>query len=104
MKYNLDKAFENFTPYINGAENMRKYSVLIPLDFLLNYKPLEYVNTLGVTRCDDFPFDLIENANYKFRTAPYPTQFYIYNDYVIWGLTAKILNNFLTILKNKIII
>ena len=31
MKENLYKTFENFTPYINGAENMKKYSVLIPL-------------------------------------------------------------------------
>lgn len=206
MKYNLNNIFENFTPSINGAENLKKYSVLIPLvekdnethilfevraktlksqpgeicfpggriennespctaatretceelgvstdsikiispldlfispfnfivnpyvghlkpiesvsttinkdevdhiflvplDYLLNCKPLEYINTLGVTRCDDFPFHLIKNCNYNFRTVPYPTQFYIYNDYVIWGLTAKILSNFLTTLKINI--
>lgn len=206
MKYNLEKVFKNFTPYINGAESMKKYSVLIPLvekdgnlhilfemraktmksqpgeicfpggriekdeselnaairetceeigicnkdieiicpldlfispfnfivnpflgvlkdinsfnlnkdevdhiflvplDFLLNYKPIEYVNTLGVTRCDNFPFNLIGNTNYKFKTSPYPTQFYIYNNYVIWGLTAKILTNFLNTFKNNIIL
>ena len=203
MNHNLGKVFENFSPYINGAENMKKYSILIPLveknnkthilfevrsqtmrsqpgeicfpggsienneipidaairetceelgisdnnidiispldlfvspfnfivhpyvghlkniddleinkdevahiflvplDFLLQYKPLEYINTIGVTRSHDFPFDLIGKPNYQFKTAPYPTQFYIYNDYVIWGLTAKILNNFLNILKTK---
>ena len=74
---------------------------LVPLDYLLKYDPLEYVNTIGVNRCDDFPFDLIGNPTYKFRTSPYPTQFYIYNDYVIWGLTAKILNNFLNTLKDN---
>lgn len=203
MKYNFDNFFKDFTPFINGAENMKKYSVLIPLveknnephilfqvraislktqpgeicfpggrieknespidaairetceelgltnndlqiispldlfvspfnfiinpyigrlknienliinkdevdhiflvplDYLLKYEPLEYVNTIGINRCDDFPFDLIGNPTYKFKTSPYPTQFYIYNDYVIWGLTAKILNNFLNTLKNK---
>lgn len=203
MSYNLGKVFENFSPYINGAENMKKYSILIPLvkkdnkthilfevrsetmrsqpgeicfpggrienneipidaairetceelgisdnnidiispldmfvspfnfivhpyvgylkniddlelnkdevshiflvplDFLLQYKPLEYINTIGVTRAHDFPFDLVGKPNYQFKTAPYTTQFYIYNDYVIWGLTAKILNNFLNILKAK---
>lgn len=201
MQYNLDKAFENFSPYISGAEDMKKYSVLIPLiekdeelhilfevrsktlnsqpgeicfpggrieinesprdaairetyeeigitnnnieiispldlvvspfnfivhpyiaklkniddlyinkdevshiflvplDFLLKYEPLEYINTIGINRCPDFPFDLIGNPNYQFKTSTYPTKFYIYNDYVIWGLTAKILSNFLKILK-----
>ncbi|MBU3106243.1 NUDIX hydrolase [Clostridium gasigenes] len=204
MKENLYKAFKNFTPYINGAENMKKYSILIPLvekdnkthilfevraktlraqpgeicfpgggiennestydaairetceelginkndieiispldlfvspfnfiinpyvgwlkniedlhinkdevdhiflvpvDFLLKYAPLEYINTIGINRCADFPFDLIQDPNYKFKTSPYPTQFYIYNDYVIWGLTAKILNNFLTTFKDNV--
>ena len=204
MNYNLDKIFENFSPYINGSEDMKKYSVLIPLiekdnkthvlfevrsktmrsqpgevcfpggriekneaplaasiretceelgistadievvspldlvvspfnfiihpyvgrikninylninidevshtflvplDFLLDYKPLEYINTISVNRSNDFPFNLIGNPNYKFKTAPYPTQFYIYNDYVIWGLTAKILTNFLKVFKNNI--
>lgn len=204
MKNNLDKIFKNFAPYINSAENMKKYSVLIPLvekdnkthilfevrsktlnsqpgetcfpggriennespkdaatretyeelgisdnnidvispldllvspfnfivhpyvgrfkniddlninkdevdhiflvplDFLLECEPLEYINTIGVNRCNDFPFDLIGNPNYQFKTAPYPTQFYIYNNYVIWGLTAKILTNFLNILKSDI--
>lgn len=72
----------------------------VPLDYLLECEPLEYTNSIGVNRCDDFPFELIKNPNYKFKTSPYPTQFYIYNDYVIWGLTAKILTNFLNIIKN----
>lgn len=204
MKYDIYKTFENFTPYINNSENMKKYSVLIPLievdnelqilfevrsknlkaqpgeicfpggriesnespydaviretseelglidsnieiispldlfispfnfiinpyvgylksidslninkdevdhiflvplDYLLEHKPLEYINTLGVTRCANFPFDLIKNPNYKFKTSPYPTQFYIYKDYIIWGLTAKILNNFLNAFKSRL--
>lgn len=73
----------------------------VPLDYLLECEPLEYINSIGVNRCDDFPFDLIKNENYKFKTSPYPTQFYIYGDYVIWGLTAKILGNFLDVIRNS---
>ncbi|MGL5085278.1 MAG: NUDIX hydrolase, partial [Clostridium sp.] len=96
-----------FLGILNNFENSKinkdevDHVFLVPLHHLLECEPLEYINSIGVNRCDDFPFDLIKNDNYKFKTSPYPTQFYVYNDYVIWGLTAKILSNFLNIVRNS---
>ncbi|MBW6409557.1 NUDIX hydrolase [Clostridium weizhouense] len=68
----------------------------VPVDYLLNHKPLEAVGKLIVKREDDFPYDLIVNGeNYKFKEGPYRYLFYKYKDYVIWGITAGILKNFL---------
>ncbi|MGL5353438.1 MAG: NUDIX hydrolase [Clostridium sp.] len=96
-----------FVGHLNNFENSKinkgevDHVFFVPLNYLLECEPLEYINSIGVNRCADFPFDLIKNENYKFKTSPYPTQFYIYKDYVIWGLTAKILSNFLDIIKKS---
>ena len=48
----------------------------------------------------NFPYDIIPNkANYKFSTSNYRVLFYKYENYVIWGITAKILENFLEFLE-----
>ena len=51
---------------------------------------------------NDFPYDLIPNKKqYKFNTGSYEVLFYNYDGYVIWGLTARILYNFISVLKAK---
>ena len=37
--------------------------------------------------------------NYKFAVGKYSTLFYEYKNYIIWGITAKILENFLNFIK-----
>ncbi|MPQ43285.1 NUDIX hydrolase [Clostridium tarantellae] len=69
---------------------------LIPLDYLLNYKPECYKNEIITIRSKDFPYDLIANKeNYMNKKSYCTSIFYKYDKYIIWGMTAKILENFL---------
>ncbi|EIJ0742201.1 coenzyme A pyrophosphatase, partial [Clostridioides difficile] len=48
---------------------------------------------------ENLPYGSIPNQkDYKFESGSYPILFYKYKDYVIWGMTAKILENFLNFL------
>lgn len=87
MKINLDEVAEVF---------------FVPLDFLLNTNADTFINKVNIIPNDNFPYELIpKKHNYKFSTGSYEVPFYIYNDYVIWGITAKILLNFLSYLKQR---
>ena len=84
---------------INKAEVDKIF--LVPLDYLLNYTPKLFVNNINVVPHSEFPYDIIpQKENYKFNTGKYETFFYTYKEYVIWGLTAKILYNFINTYKN----
>ena len=74
----------------------------VPLDYLLNTTSDKFINKVDIIPHDDFPYDLIpKKHDYKFSTGSYEVPFFTYNNYVIWGITAKILLNFLSILKKK---
>lgn len=74
----------------------------VPLDYLLNYKPKLHPVHLQVKPDDSFPYHLIPRGKYyKWRTGQVPEYFYFYDQYVIWGLTARILTNFLTVIKGQ---
>ena len=74
---------------------------LVPLKYLLETTPNYYTSSVEVIPSDDFPFELVPNKHdYKFKTSSYDIVFYKYNDYVIWGITAKILEDFIEFLKN----
>lgn len=74
----------------------------VPLDFLLNANVNTFVNKVNITPANNFPYELIPTKyNYKFSTGSYEVPFYIYNDYVIWGITAKTLLSFLSYLKHR---
>ncbi len=50
----------------------------------------------------DFPYEKIINGkDYQWRTREMEEWFYDYEQYTIWGLTARILKHFVEILKNK---
>jgi len=68
----------------------------VPLSYLFKYEPEVYHVPIEVKPPDDFPFDLIPDGKYyKWRKAKMLEYFYRYEDYVIWGLTARILHDFL---------
>lgn len=72
---------------------------LVPITYLLKNKPITYTNEVSIIPSNDFPYEIIPNqTNYKFAKGNYDVLFYKYNDYIIWGITAKILENFLNIL------
>jgi 8-oxo-dGTP pyrophosphatase MutT (NUDIX family) len=76
------------------------HTFLVPITHLLENEPLKYTNEVQVIPNNNFPYDLIPNKeNYKFQKGSYDSLFYMYKDYAIWGITGKILDNFLSILK-----
>lgn len=75
----------------------------VPLDFFLENEPeIYYLKTTVIFENEDFPFHLIpKGRNYPWRFGQHPVLFYRYKDRIIWGMTARILNNFIQIAKNK---
>lgn len=72
----------------------------IPLNYFLQTKPKKYEVSLEAIPENDFPYHLIVGGkNYDWRVQKVNQYFYIYEDKVIWGLTAKIILNFLSLLK-----
>lgn len=72
----------------------------VPLDYLMENAPIKHNMWLNVEAEQDFPFELIpQGKNYPFSKAYIPQLFWIWQEYVIWGLTARILNNFIALLK-----
>lgn len=72
----------------------------VPLDYLLNTKPMESVLTMSVEEDPNFPYDLIPNGRkYNFSKGKNIVLFYKYEGYVIWGFTAKMTNTCMKILK-----
>ena len=91
--YNIDSI------NINTSEVEKTF--LVPLDYLINKEPELYINKVNITPSDRFPYDIIPSKrDYTFSTGSYEVLFYTYKDYVIWGMTAKILFNFLSIIKS----
>ncbi|NEU31597.1 CoA pyrophosphatase [bacterium LRH843] len=74
----------------------------VPLSFLYNYEPERFSMGIRFEPGKNFPLDKISNKrSYSSRINLIPELFYYYNDYVIWGITARILSHFLDITKPK---
>lgn len=72
----------------------------IPLDYFLNHDPLKHDTYLTNETDEGFPYELIPNGkNYNWRIGKYPVYFYVYEDYIIWGLTARLTYEFIQKLK-----
>ncbi|SFJ16944.1 putative Nudix hydrolase NudL [Terrisporobacter petrolearius] len=98
-------------PYLGEIKDIKNLDInkdevdhifLVPLDYLINYDANIYTNDVKVVPNENFPYDKIPNKEkYEFAIGEYPVWFYEYKDYVIWGITARILENFLNFIKNK---
>ena len=96
-------------PFVSMVKNIDKLDInedeveeifYIPLSYLLEYTPMEVKNKLIIERGENFPYDLIEGGkNYQFKTGEYISTFYQYKDYVIWGITASMLKDFINNIK-----
>jgi len=74
----------------------------VPLSYFLQTEPKAYKVDFQVLPEENFPYDLIIGGkNYDWQTRHINELFYEYGDRVIWGLTAKILTHFITLLSNK---
>ena len=70
----------------------------VPLRELLEQNPLVHTLDVQLNMNEDFPYELIGN-DYKWKTSNYSIYFYRYNNYIIWGLTAKIVKELLDIIR-----
>lgn len=74
----------------------------VPLSFFLENPPTVYTNSISEKTPEDFPFDDIPGGrNYYWRQGKRNIYFYYYEDYVIWGLTAYIMQSVVKIIKSE---
>ncbi|MDN3018750.1 CoA pyrophosphatase [Paenibacillus sp. BSR1-1] len=72
----------------------------VPLSFFIEKDPEIYRIEFKAEPEENFPFDLIIGGeNYNWRTRGMEEYFYIYEDKVIWGLTARILAHFIEMIR-----
>lgn len=76
---------------------------LMPLEYLLNTKPLVYNTEIVPVIPEDFPYEMINSPNgYNWRHGKSEVPIYKYEKYTIWGLTARISYNLAKILSEKL--
>jgi len=72
----------------------------VPLQHFLENKPQTYYTQVSIKAQTNFPFHLLPNGKtYNWRKGVYPINFYIYQDKIIWGITARIIKNFIDLVK-----
>lgn len=72
----------------------------VPLGFFLENKPDKYSLNVRTILNDEFPYNLIPNGrNYKWRKGKHIVMFYFYQDYIIWGFTAKMTRKLIEIIE-----
>ncbi|MDO4535833.1 MAG: CoA pyrophosphatase [Clostridium perfringens] len=72
----------------------------VPLEDLLNTEQISVNNNVVIEHGENFPYEFVKNdKNHKFKTGVYRTVFYKYENYFIWGITGRILENFLDFIK-----
>jgi len=77
---------------------------VVPLKFFLTTEPLSADMEVATRPLPGFPLQLLPDgypSSWRRRTT-YPVLFYHYQEYVIWGLTARVLYNFITICRQPI--
>lgn len=76
---------------------------LVPLSFFIHNEPKTYRSLLRVEQPEDFPYELLPNEKaYRFRTGKQDTLFWVYQERVIWGLTARITKDFIDAVKEAL--
>lgn len=73
----------------------------VPLDYLMAAEPLIGRMEVATRPLGEFPIHLLPDRypqDWK-RRAEYEVLFYQYKEYVIWGLTAKVLHKFIQVCK-----
>lgn len=96
-----------FVGYIKDIDNLNinkdevNHTFLVPISYLMQTTPTSYENEIHIVRDKNFPYDILPNKqSNKFIRGYESTLFYEYDNYVIWGITAKILENFIEFLKS----
>ncbi|SEF94365.1 NUDIX domain-containing protein [Caloramator fervidus] len=73
----------------------------VPVKFFIENEPKIMKIKVKTEPLGEFPYDLkISSKDYNWQEGMLNVYFYKYNDYVIWGLTAKIIYNFIQKIKD----
>lgn len=74
----------------------------VPLSFFIETTPeIEWVDIVQVPP-DDFPYEKVNSPKaYEWRTGKVDIPIYMYGKNPIWGLTARMMHNFIQILEGK---
>ena len=74
----------------------------VPVKWLVNHQPYKHLVPMQPMPLTDFPYDKIAKGNqYQWRTRVIEEWFYDYEQYTIWGLTARILKHFIDTLNKE---
>ncbi|MDF2591842.1 MAG: hydrolase [Clostridia bacterium] len=96
-----------FAAYLYDYQNTySKFEVqevfYIPIEFLKDYEPKCSNLSVNMEPCGDFPFEKVQGGmDYPWAKGIYPVYFYEYKGKIIWGITARILKNFIELLKQQ---
>lgn len=96
-------------PFVATIDNYLTYSLnkdeveeifTIPVKWLLNYEPYLHKVPVQPMPLTDFPYEKIANGDqYQWRARDIEEWFYDYEQYTVWGLTARILKHFIDTIK-----
>ncbi|RYL88919.1 CoA pyrophosphatase [Sporolactobacillus sp. THM19-2] len=74
----------------------------IPLPWLMKQMPEKFPLSLSADPDQDFPFErIVSGKNYPFRSRKIIEPFYDYQGRTIWGLTARILEHFVSLINHR---
>lgn len=74
----------------------------VPLEFLVSNEPEEYYSYAKQEVQENFPLELIGFPDgYKWAAARTEIPIYVYDKYVIWGITGRITKYFVNMLNDK---
>ena len=92
-------------PFVGFIDNLHEVKInksevesifTVPLSFFINHSPEMYDVKYTAEPEENFPIDLIVGGkDYQWQPRKVSEYFYLYEDRVIWGLTAKILTHFI---------
>lgn len=90
---------DNIVPNVHEVDHI----FTVPLDFFLENEPDIYYLDLKTVLNDEFPYNLIpKGRDYSWRRGRYSVMFYHYNNYIIWGFTARMTKQFIDIIKGLV--
>lgn len=87
---------------IQPSENEVDHIFFVPVEFFINNKPIVKTIRIFTEPEEEFPYPHMPGAmEYKWIEGRSKVYIYKYEDYIIWGLTAKIMNHFIEVIKEN---
>lgn len=96
-----------FVGFIENSEGINPNSseveeiFTVPLSFFKETKPEIFEVSFKVEPDENFPYNqIIGGEKYNWQARKMEEWFYYYEDRVIWGMTARIIGHFISVIKN----